>query len=80
MFPTEDRLTWEEDKPFVYRLRPILDQHTTSNIFHKQQVGAVLSVVTGEARKVAPQRRCPNITLDEFIMKLKAKLLFDCKI
>lgn len=43
----------------------------------EHKVGTVFSVFTGEARQVAANRRCPNITLDEFITKLKTKLLFE---
>ena len=77
LFPIEDRPTGEEDEPFVYRLRPILDQLVTSKIPTEHQVGTVFSVLTGEARKVAAQLRSPNMDLKAFVNELKKKLLFD---
>ena len=80
LFPIEDRPTGEEYEPFVYRLRPILDQLVTSKIPTEHQVGTVFSVLTGEARKVAAQLRSPNMDLKAFVNELKKKLLFDHKV
>lgn len=55
LFPAEDRSTGEEVKPFLYRLCPILDQLTTSNIPIEHQLRTFFSVLTGDVLKVAAQ-------------------------
>lgn len=77
MFPSQARPKREEDEPYVYRLRPILDQLKISKTPTENQVGTVFSVLSGTSTEVAPQFRCPYITLDEFIEELKSNLLFD---
>lgn len=63
----------------MYRLFPIFDQLTTSNIITERQVVTVFSVFTGGVRKVASQLGCPSIRSEEFISKAKTKILFDHK-
>ena len=41
LFPIEDRPTGEEDKSFLYRLRPILYEFVTSKIPTEHQVGNI---------------------------------------
>lgn len=77
LFQTEESPTGEEDEQYIYCLSPILDQLTTSKIPKENQVGTVLSVLTGEASKFPAQLGFQNFTFDEFITKLKSKLLFD---
>lgn len=62
ILPIEDRPTGEDDEHFcaAYVLFWINLQHQTCN---EHQVGTFFSVLSGEARKIASQLKCPNVTL-----------------
>ena len=77
IFGPDDRLTGEENEPFLHRLQPMIDQMRASQISDQHQVTTLFSLLTGKAKLVASKVRSNTLSIKEFVDEIASVLVFE---
>lgn len=73
----DNRLSGEETKPFIHKLRSMLDQMEASQIPADCGVSALFSVLTEKAREAVSNIRTPTVSLEQLVGELFYVLLHE---